>query len=55
MAKTDDISIETYALITKAGVLMGQLNPKKDPDKLVKAMINMQVEAYMNLEDNNDK
>ena len=51
MAKTNDISIETYALIAKAGVLMGQMNPTKDPDKLVKAMINMQVEAYMNLGD----
>ena len=55
MAKMDNISVETYALIAKAGVLMGQMNPTKDPDKLVKAMINMQVEAYMNLEDNNDK
>ena len=45
----DNISIETYALIAKAGVLMGQMNPTKDPDKLVKAMINMQCEAYMNL------
>lgn len=53
MAK-DDISVETYALIAKAGVLMGQLNPKKDPDKLVKAMINMQCEAYMNLGDKDE-
>lgn len=50
----DNISIETYALIAKAGVLMGQLNPKKDPDKLVKAMINMQCEAYMNLGENKE-
>ena len=50
----EDISIETYALIAKAGVLMGQMNPTKDPDKLVKAMINMQCEAYMNLGENKE-
>ena len=50
----DNISIETYALIAKAGVLMGQMNPTKDPDKLVKAMLNMQCEAYMNLGKNDD-
>ena len=50
----DNISVETYALIAKAGVLMGQLNPKKDPDELVKAMIKMQCEAYMNLGDKDE-
>ena len=51
----DNISIKTYALIAKAGVLMGQLNPKKDPDELVKAMIKMQCEAYMNLGDKDEE
>ena len=49
-----DIDIEIYALIAKAGVLMGQMNPTKDPDKLVKAMINMQCEEYMNLGENKE-
>ena len=55
MAKTENISLENYALIARAGVLLGQLNPTKDPDRLVKALLNMQVEACMNLEENNDK
>ena len=55
MAKTENISLESYALIARAGVLLGQLNPNKDPDRLVKALLNMQVEACMNLEENNDK
>ena len=55
MVKTENISLENYALIARAGVLLGQLNPNKDPDRLVKALLNMQVEAYMNLEENNDK
>ena len=55
MTKINDISLEAYALIAKAGILLGQLNPNKDPDRLVKALLNMQVDAYMNLEDNNDK
>lgn len=55
MAKTENISLENYALIAKAGVLLGQLNPNKDPDRLVKALLNMQVEAYMNLEDNKNE
>ena len=55
----NDISIETYTLIAKAGILLGQMNPTKDPDRLVKAMINAminkQCEACMNLgEDTNE-
>lgn len=36
----DNISIDTFKQIVKAGVLMGQVNPNKDPNELVKVVVN---------------
>ena len=35
----DNISIDTFKLIAKAGIIMGQANPNKDVDTLVKALV----------------
>ena len=37
--KKDNISLDTFKLIARAGVIMGQANPKKDVDTLVKAVV----------------
>ena len=33
--KKGKISLDTYALILKAGVIMGQMNPKANADEIV--------------------
>ena len=35
----DNISIDTFKLIAKAGIIMGQTNPNKDVDTLVKVLV----------------
>ena len=35
----DNISIDTFKLIAQAGVIMGQANPNKDLDTLVKVLV----------------
>lgn len=36
----DNISLETFKEIVKAGIIMGQANPNKDVDTLVKVLVN---------------
>lgn len=38
--KKDNISLDTFKLIARAGVIMGQANPNKDVDTLVKVLVN---------------
>ena len=35
----DNISIDTFKLIAEMGIIMGQANPNKDVDTLVKALV----------------
>ena len=35
----DNISLETFKEIVKAGIIMGQANPNKSVDTLVKAVV----------------
>jgi len=35
----DNISITTFKDLVRAGILMGQANPNKNPEELVKAMV----------------
>ena len=44
----DNISIETYKLIAEAGIRLGQANPDKDVNELVKILVKMQIEFYLN-------
>lgn len=36
----NNLDIQTFKDIVKMGVIMGQANPKKDVDTLVKAVVN---------------
>lgn len=35
----DNISINTFKEIVRAGIIMGQANPKKDVDTLIKVVV----------------
>lgn len=36
----DNISLETFVLIAKAGIILGQANPSKNSEVLVETLVN---------------
>jgi len=42
----DNISIDTFKDLVKAGILMGQANPNKNPEELVKVMVEKLLEQF---------
>ncbi|MCM1339989.1 MAG: hypothetical protein NC191_09995 [Muribaculaceae bacterium] len=41
------MELEEFKLVLRTGVLMGQANPKQDPEKLVEKIIEMLTKAYL--------
>ena len=42
----DNISIDTFKLIVKMGIIIGQANPNKDVDTLVKGLVEIGNKRY---------
>lgn len=42
----DNISIDTFKDLVKAGILMGQANPNKKTEELVKVMVEKLLEQF---------
>ena len=45
----DNISIETFSLIAKAGIVIGQANPRQDVNTLVQALVNEFIKRCANV------
>lgn len=45
--KQDNISIDTLKLIIRAGVVMGQANPSKNTDEVVKVLLQQFINQFI--------
>ena len=50
----DNISIDTFKDIVKAGIIMGQANPNKNVDKLVKVVVKELLNQLMEVQNENN-